>query len=74
MARRSVGSQHVHDEHEGVGALDHVALALLAVAELGRDHQQYAAADRDADQALVPALDDLANANCNTTEYMQRYS
>src|SRR6202034_1222542 len=52
--------QDVHDEYERVGALDPGRrLAGRPVAVLRRNDQHHPAAHRQAEQALVPAGDDL---------------
>ena len=61
---RSGRGEDVDDEVQRVGALDAgVLVALLAVAEVRRDREQHPAADRLADEGLVPALDDGADAD-----------
>src|ERR1039458_4776958 len=53
-------AEDVHHEDQGVGALDaRRGVAGLAVSLGWRDHQQDPAANGDADQALVPAGNDL---------------
>src|SRR5688572_10213955 len=55
--------EDVDDEVQRVGALDaRLLVAFLAVAELRRHGEDDPAADRDALEALVPALDDPARA------------
>src|SRR5690606_23065921 len=61
-----VGSAHVHevdDEDERLAALDRAAGATVAVAQVRRDGDLAPAADLHAEQALVPALDDLADTD-----------
>ena len=59
--RRDDG-EHVDDERQGVAGLDHVALRLVAVGEVGGDVELQPLAGLDADQSLVPALDHAAGA------------
>ena len=61
---RSGGGEDVDDEHQGVGAADAGRrVAVGAVALVGRDHEQHPGADGLADEALVPAGDELAGAD-----------
>src|SRR5690606_19662878 len=55
----SAGVEDVDDEDERRAAGDGVARALVAVAELRRDDEEDLAADGLADDAGVPALDEL---------------
>ena len=64
---RSADTEYVDHEDQGVVALDQLAGALLAVAELGRDLQHHPAAGLDPDQALVPALDRCPRRWCGST-------
>src|SRR6478736_4601983 len=60
----SGGPEDVDHEVERVGALDAGGrLALRAVTVLGRDRDHHPRADRLADEGLVPALDDTADAD-----------
>src|SRR3954451_2668364 len=59
---RSTRLAHVDHEHERPVRLDGLSGALRAVAQLGRDDEQPAAALLHADEALVPALDNRALA------------
>ena len=52
----------VADEDEGLPRLDRAGGAAVAVGEAGRDDELAAAADLHALHALVPAGDDLADA------------
>src|SRR5437868_6817826 len=57
-------SQDVDHEVQRVGALDAcLGVALGAVALRRRDHQDHPATDLRADQGLVPAADDLPDAD-----------
>src|ERR1700722_12953978 len=57
-----LGGDEVADEDEGLAWLDGRARAAVAVAEVRGDDQLAAAADPHALHALVPALDDLPDA------------
>src|SRR3954452_14119697 len=58
------GAQDVdHEDQGGVGRDPAVGAAVGAVAERRRDLQHHPGADRDAVEALVPALDDGAGAD-----------
>src|SRR5436305_2452913 len=60
--RRLPDADEVDDEDEGGAGLDDAARAALAVGLVRRDGQPAAAADLHAGDALVPALDDHADA------------
>src|SRR4051812_41726641 len=59
---RSGDVDQVDDEDQGLAALDRRAGPPVAVAQVRRDDDLAAAADPHAQQALVPAGDDLADA------------
>src|SRR4051794_23168636 len=58
----SAHADEVHDEHERLVGPDDAARSALAVGELRRDRDPPPAADAHPDDAVVPALDDLALA------------
>ena len=58
----SADPEQVDDEDQRLAGLDDAAGAAVAVAEVGRDHELPATADLHALHALVPAGDDLADA------------
>ncbi|BAS18093.1 hypothetical protein AHiyo8_63960 [Arthrobacter sp. Hiyo8] len=63
MLRNLADCYEVHHEDEGFVGLDGPARSTGAVGKLGRDFKATAAADLHAKQALVPALDDLADSH-----------
>src|SRR5450759_847514 len=58
----SASVNQVHDEDEGLPRLDRATGAAVTVGEMRRDGQLATAADLHADDAVVPALDDLTDA------------
>src|SRR5258708_35936498 len=63
LLRVRVSAEDIDNEDKGVGALDaDLGGARLAVAVGRRDDEHYAAANCLADEASIPALDDLAGA------------
>src|SRR5690606_33121852 len=59
---RSADLDQVDDEDQGLPRLDHIAGAAVAVGQVRRDGELAAAADPHPQDALVPAGDDLADA------------
>src|SRR5688500_17674848 len=61
MTSFSVDGDNIHHEDQSLPGFDPLSAA-LAVAEVGRNHQQPAGALLHTDQALIPALDDAGPA------------